>query len=231
MELEDGEVVTLDAATWPAARRRRSARTIDVDFEHETADTGGFDTFMRKEIAEQPARGRADAGRLRRGRRSIPTRVRQARVAADRRLRHLLQRGARRPATLIEAWAGLPGRGRGRVASTATATPLVGAGDLVLGITQSGETADTLAAMRAARERGALVLALTNVAGSQATREADVTLLTRAGLEIGVAATKTFTAQVAALRRVRGPARDRAPDALAGRGRRDRAGPRAAARR
>jgi glucosamine--fructose-6-phosphate aminotransferase (isomerizing) len=66
-------------------------------------------------------------------------------------------------------------------------------------MTQSGETADTLAAMRLAGERGAAVLAVTNVQGSQATRDADGVLLTRAGLEVGVAATKTFVAQVAAM--------------------------------
>ena len=77
--------------------------------------------------------------------------------------------------------------------------PVVGPGDLVIGITQSGETADTLAAMRLARERGAHVLGITNVMGSQATQDADSVLFTRAGLEIGVAATKTFTSQVAAI--------------------------------
>jgi glucosamine--fructose-6-phosphate aminotransferase (isomerizing) len=77
--------------------------------------------------------------------------------------------------------------------------PVVGPGDLVIGISQSGETADTLAAMRTARARGATVLALTNIMGSQATREADGVLYTRAGLEIGVAATKTFVTQVAAM--------------------------------
>jgi glucosamine--fructose-6-phosphate aminotransferase (isomerizing) len=70
---------------------------------------------------------------------------------------------------------------------------------LVIGISQSGETADTLAAMRLARERGARVLALTNVVGSQATRDADGVLFTRGGLEVSVAATKTFVCQVAAL--------------------------------
>ena len=77
--------------------------------------------------------------------------------------------------------------------------PVVGPDDLVIGISQSGETADTLAAMRLARERGAHVLAITNILGSQATRDADGVLYTRAGLEIGVAATKTFVAQVAAM--------------------------------
>ena len=77
--------------------------------------------------------------------------------------------------------------------------PVVGPGDLVIGISQSGETADTLAAMRLARERGATVLAITNAMGSQATRDADGVLYTRAGLEIGVAATKTFVCQVAVM--------------------------------
>jgi glucosamine--fructose-6-phosphate aminotransferase (isomerizing) len=77
--------------------------------------------------------------------------------------------------------------------------PVIGQGDLVVGITQSGETADTLAAMRLARENEAKVLAITNVMGSQATRDSDAVLYTRAGLEISVAATKTFVAQVAAM--------------------------------
>jgi glutamine---fructose-6-phosphate transaminase (isomerizing) len=77
--------------------------------------------------------------------------------------------------------------------------PVVGEGDLVIGISQSGETADTLAAMRLARQRGAKVLAMTTIMGSQITRDADGVLFTRAGMEIGVAATKTFVAQVAAI--------------------------------
>ena len=77
--------------------------------------------------------------------------------------------------------------------------PVLDEHDLVIGISQSGETADTLAAMRLARERGAKVLAVTNIQGSQATRDSDGVLFTRAGLEIGVAASKTFVAQVAAM--------------------------------
>jgi glucosamine--fructose-6-phosphate aminotransferase (isomerizing) len=77
--------------------------------------------------------------------------------------------------------------------------PIVGPEDLVIGISQSGETADTLAAMRTAREGGAKVLALTNLMGSQATRDSDGVFYTRAGLEIGVAATKTFISQVVAM--------------------------------
>ncbi len=77
--------------------------------------------------------------------------------------------------------------------------PILTEGDLVAGITQSGETADTLAALKTAKEAGASTLAICNVKGSMATRLCDRTLYTHAGPEIGVAATKTFTAQVVAL--------------------------------
>jgi glucosamine--fructose-6-phosphate aminotransferase (isomerizing) len=77
--------------------------------------------------------------------------------------------------------------------------PLVGKGDLFIAITQSGETADTLAAMREAKKRGATVITICNVVGSTASREADGVVYTHAGPEIGVASTKAFTAQLTAL--------------------------------
>ncbi len=77
--------------------------------------------------------------------------------------------------------------------------PLVGDGHLAIGISQSGETADTLSAMAAAEERGARLLAICNVRGSQATRVSDGVLYTQAGPEIGVASTKAFTTQLTAL--------------------------------
>jgi glucosamine--fructose-6-phosphate aminotransferase (isomerizing) len=98
----------------------------------------------------------------------------------------------------IEKWARVP-VGMDIASEYRYRDPVVGPRDLVIGITQSGETADTLAAMRLARERGARVLAITNVVGSQATRDADGVLFTRAGMEIGVAATKTFVCQVAVM--------------------------------
>jgi glucosamine--fructose-6-phosphate aminotransferase (isomerizing) len=99
---------------------------------------------------------------------------------------------------LLERWAGL--RVEVEIASEwRYRDPDVSRGDLVLGITQSGETADTIGALQMARERGAHVLALTNVPGSQVTREAAAVLLTDAGTEVGVAATKTFVTQVALL--------------------------------
>jgi glucosamine--fructose-6-phosphate aminotransferase (isomerizing) len=98
----------------------------------------------------------------------------------------------------IEEWARLPVE-MDIASEYRYRNPVVGPGDLVIGISQSGETADTLAAMRLARSHGAKVLAITNILGSQATRDADGVLYTRAGLEIGVAATKTFVSQVAAM--------------------------------
>jgi glucosamine--fructose-6-phosphate aminotransferase (isomerizing) len=77
--------------------------------------------------------------------------------------------------------------------------PIVGQHELTIVITQSGETADTLAALREARRKGARSIAICNVVGSMATREADGTVYTHAGPEIGVASTKAFTAQLVAL--------------------------------
>ena len=95
----------------------------------------------------------------------------------------------------IEEWAGIP-------CETEVASewryrhPLIEEGTLVIGISQSGETADTLASLRLARSLGARTLAITNSPGSQITREVDAVLYTHAGVEVGVAATKTFTTQV-----------------------------------
>jgi glucosamine--fructose-6-phosphate aminotransferase (isomerizing) len=77
--------------------------------------------------------------------------------------------------------------------------PVLSKDTLVIGISQSGETRDTVNAVKLARERGARTLAITNMMGTQITREVDATLFTRCGLEMGVAASKTFTAQVALL--------------------------------
>src|SRR5436190_1005564 len=77
--------------------------------------------------------------------------------------------------------------------------PVLTESDLLIVISQSGETADTIAAMREAKQQGCKVLAICNVQGSMITREADGTILTHAGPEIGVASTKAFTAQMTAL--------------------------------
>jgi glucosamine--fructose-6-phosphate aminotransferase (isomerizing) len=196
IELEDGEVAratarTLDVFGPHGEPRRRAAET--VDWSVETAEREGFDSFMLKEIHEQPDALAATLAlpppELRRPARIIIVGCGTSLHAG------LIGRDA------LEAWAGIP-TGVEVASEWHTRPPLVGPGDLVIAVTQSGETADTLAAMRTARAAGATVAALTNVCGSQATREADVVIDTHAGIEIGVAATKTFTTQVAALLRI-----------------------------
>jgi glutamine---fructose-6-phosphate transaminase (isomerizing) len=174
-----------------------------VELRESAPEKDGFETFMAKEMAEQPAAvGRTVFERLGPDGVELDLGVDDATLGGLRALR-IVACGTSYHAGLvaramIEEWARLPVEVE--VASEHRArTPLTGPGDLLLGISQSGETADTLAAMRLARSRGATVLALTNVRGSQVTREADGVLFTEAGTEVGVAATKTFTAQVAAL--------------------------------
>jgi glutamine---fructose-6-phosphate transaminase (isomerizing) len=177
-----------------------------VDWDQETAEKGGFETFMLKEIHEQ-----ADALAE-----TISDRTARATgvdldddgalpdaALADARRIVIVACGTAYHAGVIgryaiEEWARVPVE-IDIASEYRYRNPVVGPGDLVIGISQSGETADTLAAMRLARERGATVLALTNTVGSQATRDADGVLFTRAGLEIGVAATKTFVCQVAVM--------------------------------
>ena len=83
--------------------------------------------------------------------------------------------------------------------SIATAIPIVEVGTLVIGVSQSGETIDTIQATREAQKRGAHVIAISNIVDSSMAREADAVIYTRAGLEVSVASTKAFVAQVAAL--------------------------------
>ena len=177
-----------------------------VDWELDVAEKGGYDAFMLKEIDEQPDAVAATlAGRLSALGAYLddePLGLDAEALASFDRLR-IVGCGTSLNAGLlgrylIEEWARIPVE-LDIASEYRYRNPVLGARELVLGITQSGETADTLAAMRLARGRGATVLALTNVMGSQATRDADGVLYTRAGVEIGVAATKTFTAQVVAL--------------------------------
>ncbi len=207
--IEDGElvVVTPEGVTFltpDGTELEREVKTIDWD--EETAEKGGYETFMLKEIYEQ-----SDV---------------VAETIADRTVRHdgvdlddvgsldetilanvdrivIVACGTSFNAGLIgryaiEEWARVPVE-MDVASEYRYRNPILGPRDLVIGITQSGETADTLAAMRLARERGANVLAITNVMGSQATRDSDGVLYTRAGLEVSVAATKTFVCQVAVL--------------------------------
>jgi glucosamine--fructose-6-phosphate aminotransferase (isomerizing) len=202
--LEDGEIAIVEPDGAVLADLRRGTRierpAVEAEPEEDRAVKGPYPTFMRKEIDEQPAAIAATlAGHLpgadRDERTAIPPElldgIERVVVAACGTSYHAGLLGRR----VIESWARVPVDVE--IASEYRySEPLLGPGDLLVAITQSGETADTLAAMRLAREHGAPVLAITNVTGSQATREADAVLLTKAGEEVGVAATKTFVAQV-----------------------------------
>jgi glucosamine--fructose-6-phosphate aminotransferase (isomerizing) len=205
--VHDGEIVAItpDGARFIAPDGSPLEREIDeVDWDEDQAEKGGFETFMLKEIHEQAdAVAETLAGRV--GDEGIEFEdfgisdeflkdVRRVVIVACGTSYHagLVGRYA------IEWWARRPVE-MDIASEFRYRNPVLSERDLVIGISQSGETADTLAAMRLAREKGAKVLAVTNVMGSQATRDSDAVLFTRAGIEIGVAATKTFVAQVAAM--------------------------------
>jgi glucosamine--fructose-6-phosphate aminotransferase (isomerizing) len=197
--VRSGGTEILDPAGNPIERESEQ-----IDWDEEAAEKGGYETFMLKEIHEQ-----ADAVAETVADRLATDEIDLGEIGlTDDELRDLdritiVACGTSYHAGLvgryaIEEWARL--RVDMDIASEYRyRNPVVGPGDLVIGISQSGETLDTLAAMRLARSRDAKVLAVTNIMGSQATREADGVLFTRAGIEIGVAATKTFVAQVAAM--------------------------------
>jgi glucosamine--fructose-6-phosphate aminotransferase (isomerizing) len=206
--VHDGEIVavTPQGSRFISPDGSKIERKVDqVDWNDEQAEKGGYETFMLKEIHEQAdAVAETVAGRL--GERGVELESLGA-IDDD------FLRGVRRVVIVacgtsyhaglvgryaIESWSRVPVE-MDIASEFRYRNPVLDENDLVIGISQSGETADTLAAMRLARERGSKVLAITNIQGSQATRDSDGVLFTRAGLEIGVAATKTFVAQVAAM--------------------------------
>ncbi len=208
MQVENGDIVmiTPDGVTVTDADGARLEREIEeVTWDEEAAERGGYPTFMMKEIHEQPAAvAETITDRLPGvdGVELPELELSPERLAGLRRV-VIVACGTSYHAGLIgryaiEHWARIPVE-MDVASEFRYRDPVLSEDDLVIGITQSGETADTLAAMRLARERGAHVIALTNVMGGQATRDANSVLFTRAGLEIGVAATKTFTSQVAAM--------------------------------
>ena len=207
--LEDGDVVTLRAGGaeyTDVAGNAITREEMEFPGDDDAAEKAGYETFMLKEIHEQPAALRDTlAGRLREDGTVDLSEVVGLGDEFLRRLRRIfiVACGTSFHAGLIVSYA-IEQLARVPVQIDVASEfryrqPVFDPDTLVIGITQSGETADTLAAMRLAREAGSPVLALTNIMGSQATRDADFVLFTRAGLEIGVAATKTHTAQVAAL--------------------------------
>src|SRR6202162_6339177 len=203
--IEDGEIVSItpEGATFTSVEDGAVERdVIEVDWDDEAAERSGYETFMLKEIYEQPEGVRETIGdRVRHGKLVL-----ESIGLSDEELRNLrriviLACGTAYHAAVvgryvIEEWARIPVEPD--IASEwRYRNPVLSKDTLVIGISQSGETADTLAAMRLAREKGARTLAITNMMGSQITREVDSVLYTRCGMEVGVAASKTFTAQVA----------------------------------
>ncbi len=174
---------------------------FEVDWDAEAVELGGFEDYMHKEIHEQPVALRAtladslDAdGDVSLGLSLDLSEVDRVVVVACGTARHAGLLGK----SVIERLARVPVEVA--VASEYRYSEPVGDGNtLVVAISQSGETIDTLAAIEAAREFGGKVVALTNTRGSLITREADEVLLTKAGPEIGVASTKAFTTQIAVM--------------------------------
>ena len=202
--IEDDEIVavTPEGATFWTVDGEEVFRNVDqVDWDIEAAEKGGFETFMLKEIYEQPDAIEETIGdRIRHGRLELDglglddeeiRNLRRIVIVACGTAYHsgVVARYA------IEEWARIPVE-HDIASEWRYRNPVLSRDTLVIGITQSGETADTLAAMRLARESRARTLAVTNMMGTQITREVDSVLYTRAGLEMSVAATKTFTSQV-----------------------------------
>ncbi len=207
--LSDGEIAVVQ-------REGFKVKTIDnieqekalteLDFELEEIEKGGYEHFMLKEIFEQPEvmqdvmRGRIklDEGKIQLG--GIADKLEQMReakriiICACGTSWHAGLIGE----YLIEEFANIPVE-VDYASEFRYRNPIIGPGDVLLVISQSGETADTLAALRCAKEKGATVIGICNVVGSTIAREADCGMYTHAGPEIGVASTKAFTAQVIVL--------------------------------
>jgi glutamine---fructose-6-phosphate transaminase (isomerizing) len=206
--IEDGEVVaiTADGARFESVDGVVPAErdVIEVDWDDEAAEKQGYETFMLKEIYEQPQAVADTIGeRLRDGKLELEDiGLSETEIQNLRRMVVLACGTAYHAGVIgryvIEEWARIPCEPD--IASEwIYRNPVLSKDTLVVGISQSGETRDTLHAVRLAREMGAPTIAITNLMGTQITQEVDRVLYTRAGMEMGVAATKTFTAQVTLL--------------------------------
>ena len=205
--LDEGDVADLTADSvvitgLDGVERLRPVHVIDWSIE--SAEKGGYEHFMEKEMHEQPvAIASAIAGRIHGDTIAIDELepVLPAILAAER--VELIACGSAAYASaiaarLFEQWAGLPARWNIGSEFRYSPPPL-DARTLVVAVTQSGETADTLAPARLAHEQGCALIAVTNTVGSAITREADAVLFLQAGPEIAVVATKTFVTQVTTL--------------------------------
>ncbi len=209
IHLEDGDVAVVRAdgvRILDSAGRQVERDPVVLDWEPGQVERGGFRHFMLKEIHEQPGAvtetleallpqggSGVSLGHLGLATERLAT-VRRVQLVACGTSWHAAQVGK----FYLERLAKVP-CGVDYASEFRYREPLVDAGTLVVGISQSGETADTIAAMRLAKEQGGWLAAICNVRGAQATRLAEATLLTHAGPEIGVASTKAFTTQLVAL--------------------------------
>jgi glucosamine--fructose-6-phosphate aminotransferase (isomerizing) len=208
--LEDKEIAVLASDKWEV-RNLDSGRKINkqvhtITWNAGMAEKAGFKHFMLKEIYEQPQalintlRGRIEPQS---GRVELPELKKLAKVLKNIERIALVACGTSWHAALVakywlEEWVGIPVEVD--IASEFRYRKLLlHKNVLTLSISQSGETADTLAGIRLASQLGSRVITICNVVGSTMTREADATLYTHAGPEIGVASTKAFTSQLAAL--------------------------------
>jgi glucosamine--fructose-6-phosphate aminotransferase (isomerizing) len=206
--LEEGDVADLRPSgitiTNVAGVPQERAVT-EVTWTAEMAEKGGFEHFMLKEIHEQPQAlrqcvvGRVAADGTLRVEELAPLaevlrRITRVEIVACGTASYASLVGA----ALIERWCGIPARLTVGSEFRYSPPPLDPT-TLVIAVTQSGETADTIAPTRYAREQGCPIVAVTNTVGSAITREADAVLFLQAGPEIAVAASKTFTTQVATL--------------------------------
>ncbi|MDP3919993.1 MAG: glutamine--fructose-6-phosphate transaminase (isomerizing) [Candidatus Omnitrophota bacterium] len=208
--LEDDEygVVSRDKVVLRSLKTRKTVKraTVHIDWDISQAEKGGYPHFMIKEIHEQPqVLSAAIQKRLnRRGNVYFDT----LSPGMDKKLKrikniYLVSCGTAYHAGMVGNY--MMGK-YARLPAEATVSsefryedPILNKDDLVILITQSGETADTLAAMREAKQKGAMTLAVVNVVGSTIARESDAVVYTHAGPEIGVASTKAYTAQLATL--------------------------------
>ncbi|MGC4934184.1 glutamine--fructose-6-phosphate transaminase (isomerizing) [Gordonia sp. DT30] len=206
VELGQDEVVVITADSYTITdfdQNPRAGKPFHIDWDLAAAEKGGYDFFMLKEIAEQPAAladtllGHLEEGRI----------VLDEQRLSDQDLRDVdkvfvVACGTAYHAGMlakyaIEHWTRLPVEVE-LASEFRYRDPVLDRSTLVVAISQSGETADTLEAVRHAKDQKARVLAICNTNGAQIPRESDAVLYTHAGPEIGVASTKCFLAQIAA---------------------------------
>ncbi|MFO7291143.1 MAG: glutamine--fructose-6-phosphate transaminase (isomerizing), partial [Bacillota bacterium] len=206
--LEDGEMAVItrdDVRLMKTDGEPVERETLRVDWDIVTAEKGGYDHFMLKEIHEQPRAIRDTlTGRVKGGQADLSREI----ALSPEELReieriHFVACGTAYHAGLvgkyvIEELVRIPVEVD--VASEYRyRNPILTPRTLVVVVSQSGETADTLAALREAKKAGSRVLAITNVVGSTVAREADDVFITQAGPEIAVASTKAYTSQLIAI--------------------------------